>query len=114
MCIRDRLSSVLQDLRDTQVETNFANHLPDVQADTTRLRLLFRNLISNALEHGSSQKPPLVETDTDGDFVSVTITDYGSGIPSEHLDKITEPFYRADPSRARATGGFGLGLHSVS
>ena len=109
--IKELLSSVLQDLRDSHVETNFANHLPDVQADTTRLRLLFRNLISNALEHGSGQKPPLVETDTDGDFVSVTITDYGSGIPSEHLDKITEPFYRADPSRARATGGFGLGLH---
>ena len=109
--IEELLNTVLQDLRHSQIETHFATHLPDIQADATRLRLLFRNLINNALEHGSNHKPPLVKAVADGDFISVTITDYGRGIPAEHLDKITEPFYRADPSRARATGGFGLGLH---
>ncbi|HAC87428.1 MAG TPA: sensor histidine kinase, partial [Gammaproteobacteria bacterium] len=37
--------------------------------------------------------------------------DHGEGIPEKHLSQITEPFYRADSSRQRNTGGFGLGLY---
>ena len=37
--------------------------------------------------------------------------DQGPGIAPEHLAKITQPFYRADPSRHRNTGGYGLGLY---
>ena len=39
------------------------------------------------------------------------VEDHGPGIPAEHIDHVTEPFYRADPARARSTGGFGLGLY---
>jgi two-component system phosphate regulon sensor histidine kinase PhoR len=39
------------------------------------------------------------------------VEDFGEGIAPEHLEKITDPFYRADPSRQRGTGGFGLGLY---
>ena len=38
------------------------------------------------------------------------VTDHGRGIPQEALDRITEPFYMVDKSRARAQGGAGLGL----
>ena len=47
------------------------------------------------------------------DFTSAykfTVTDHGSGIPKEALDRLTEPFYMVDKSRARAQGGAGLGL----
>ena len=37
--------------------------------------------------------------------------DQGVGIEPEHLPRITEPFYRPDPSRQRKTGGYGLGLY---
>ena len=41
----------------------------------------------------------------------IAVQDYGPGIPAEHLEHVTEPFYRADPARSRATGGVGLGLY---
>ncbi|MEM7259866.1 MAG: HAMP domain-containing sensor histidine kinase [Pseudomonadota bacterium] len=93
------------------VTTQFAADLPALQADATRLRLLLRNLISNALKHGESDQPPQVTIKADNTAIHIAVSDYGGGIEAEHLARLTEPFYRADPSRARATGGFGLGLH---
>jgi len=43
-------------------------------------------------------------------FVEVSVSDTGSGIPPEHLPHLFERFYRVDPSRARSTGGSGIGL----
>ena len=43
--------------------------------------------------------------------IRISVQDHGPGIPPEHIDNVTEPFYRADPARARATGGIGLGLY---
>ena len=48
-----------------------------------------------------------------GNTVELSVTDTGRGIPATHLPHIFERFYRADPARARATGGAGLGLAIV-
>ena len=45
----------------------------------------------------------------DGDAV-VEVTDQGPGLPTAELERVFEPFYRAEPSRNRETGGMGLGL----
>ncbi len=109
---KDLITSVIHELRGSQeVETDFAIGQFEIDADTTRLRLLLRNLISNALYHGQSEKPPLVRVTGDDSNQTIAVVDYGRGIPKEVIDKVTEPFFRADPSRARTTGGFGLGLH---
>lgn len=106
------VTSVIQELRNEgSVNSEFVTPLPSVNADAARLRLLLRNLISNAHHHGAGDNPPLVKVASSDTDLTISVIDYGSGIPAEHLDKITEPFYRADPSRTRATGGFGLGLH---
>lgn len=106
------VTSVIQELSaEGEVDAKFGAELPDVNADTARLRLLLRNLISNALDHGESENSPLVTVACDNNNLTISVIDYGRGIAAEHLSRITEPFYRADASRTRSTGGFGLGLH---
>jgi len=111
--LKDLLSTVLSDFKDSRIACNFADNLPLIEADTTRLRLLFKNLINNALEHGAKEPPPELTVKQNSDSIFVTVTDYGKGISKQHLQRLTEPFYRTDASRARSTGGFGLGLHIV-
>lgn len=78
--------------------------------DKLRVRLLITNLLNNAIRHGQAE-PILVEVSFDKDRVILKVIDHGEGIPEKHLSQITEPFYRADSSRQRNTGGFGLGLY---
>jgi len=111
--LKDLLSTVLSDFKDSRIACNFTDNLPSIKADTTRLRLLFKNLINNALEHGAKEPPPELTVKQNSNSIFVTVTDYGKGISKQHLQRLTEPFYRTDASRARATGGFGLGLHIV-
>jgi signal transduction histidine kinase len=74
------------------------------------LKRAFTNLIENALKYGHCAKVSLEAT---ADNVVVTIHDEGPGIPVEHQDKVFLPFYRVEGSRARSTGGSGLGLSIV-
>jgi signal transduction histidine kinase len=84
----------------------------DGEYDATRVRLLVRNLIENALRHSPpSAKPVEVSFGRESDRVFLQIKDHGEGISTEDLERVTEPFYRADPARSRHTGGFGLGLY---
>ena len=74
------------------------------------LKRAFTNLIENALKYGHRANVSLEAT---ADTVLVTIRDEGPGIPVEHQDKVFLPFYRVEGSRARSTGGSGLGLSIV-
>ena len=80
--------------------------------DEVRLRLVVKNLIENALRYSPPDAPPVeVELDFKPGLVIFRVRDHGPGIPKEHLPRVTEPFYRADPARSRSTGGLGLGLY---
>jgi signal transduction histidine kinase len=78
-----------------------------VGARPTALRRALGNLIDNALKYGSEVTVELAET---REHVAVRVCDRGPGIPAQHLDKVTYPFYRVESSRNRGTGGAGLGL----
>jgi signal transduction histidine kinase len=83
-----------------------------VRADPTRLRLLLRNLIDNALRHGAgAAEPPTVflRRETDGQ-VALGVRDHGPGVAAEQLSELGQAFYRPDGARTRTTGGVGLGL----
>jgi len=80
--------------------------------DEARIGLLLKNLISNALRY-SQPEDGLVElaiAATDSEVV-VTVTDHGPGLSEGQAARIGEPFYRDDASRARESGGTGLGLY---
>ena len=78
--------------------------------DRARVQQVLSNLLDNALGH----TPPggSVTFDArrvDGETI-IGVRDTGDGIAAEHLPHVFDRFYRADPSRSRATGGAGLGL----
>ncbi|MBM4188854.1 MAG: HAMP domain-containing protein [Gemmatimonadetes bacterium] len=82
-------------------------------ADLDAVRQVLRNLFENAIRHTAPDGRVTVSARPDGEFVRLSVTDTGTGIPSDHVPRIFERFYRVDPSRARAEGGTGLGLAIV-
>jgi signal transduction histidine kinase len=87
--------------------------LPAVEADQERVAQVLRNLLTNAITHTPGAGEIAVAAERDGALVSISVRDTGAGIAPEHLPYLFERFYRADASRARATGGTGLGLAIV-
>lgn len=75
-----------------------------------QLRLLFSNLILNALQHSPEGSEVRAIVRTDRHSTELRIEDDGSGIEPEVLPHVFDRFYRSDPSRSRKTGGTGLGL----
>jgi len=87
--------------------------MPLVEIDPARIGQVLHNLLGNALVHTPEGGAVTVKAERVGREVVVSVCDTGSGIPPEHLPHIFERFYRVDPSRARATGGSGIGLAIV-
>lgn len=86
--------------------------LPDAALDRARMRLLLRNLMDNALRHnGTAPQAVQVRLARDGDGLLLCVRDFGRGVDEASLAHLAEPFFRADASRERATGGVGLGLY---
>lgn len=82
-------------------------------ADAEDLELVWVNLIENALRHSPAASAVVVTAAPLAGApgkLAVTVSDQGAGIPASELPHLFERFHRADPSRARQTGGFGLGL----
>ena len=80
--------------------------------DEARVTLLLKNLLSNALRYSPADAAPVkLGVSREGDELLFVVHDDGPGIPQEQVEHIGEPFYRGDPSRARQTGGTGLGLY---
>ncbi len=93
---------------------NVVNHCGPLSAniDDARVTLMLKNLLSNALRYSPESAGAIeFEVDRDGEDLVFTVSDHGPGIPAEQADRISEPFYRGDPSRTRDTGGTGLGLY---
>lgn len=71
------------------------------------LTRVMQNLIDNALKFGSEAR---IEIEDSDERLLIRVLDNGPGLPDELLEKVFEPFFRAETSRNRETGGSGLGL----
>lgn len=85
-----------------------------IVGDEQRIRQVVANLLSNARTHTPMATPLKVAVRIDGDDARFTVADRGPGMSVEHAARVFERFFRADPSRARASGGSGLGLSIVA
>jgi two-component system OmpR family sensor kinase/two-component system sensor histidine kinase BaeS len=92
------------------LRTEARETLPPVEADEQRIAQVLFNLMSNALRHTPRGGTITTSAELRDGRVLVSVRDTGTGIAPEDLPHVFERFYRADRSRARATGGSGLGL----
>jgi len=93
------------------VHCEAAAELPPVSMDRGRVEQVLHNLVENAVTHTpEGGAVTLSAALADVGFVRVSVADAGPGMERDALNAVFERFYRLDPSRARATGGAGLGL----
>lgn len=102
-------ASILASGKDLQVELG-PNPPATVRADRIRLRQLLRALVSNAVRYTDPGGTIRIGSEAGAGGVTIRIEDTGIGIPSEHLPRIFDRFYRVEASRSRDQGGSGLGL----
>lgn len=79
----------------------------------TEIKSACSNLIANAIAYTPSEGEIHICWQRKGSQMCFTVTDNGPGIKPEHINRLTERFYRVDKSRSRNTGGSGLGLAIV-
>jgi PAS domain S-box-containing protein len=84
-----------------------------VLADGDALHQILTNLFDNSLRYTGPGGRIVCRSRSESGGIAVSVSDNGSGIIHEHLPRIFERFYRADPSRSREEGGTGLGLAIV-
>jgi signal transduction histidine kinase len=86
---------------------------PAIWADPTAVRQVLANLVDNAVRYTPAGGTVMISTRRVDGGVWLSVRDTGIGIAAEHLPRIFERFYRADPGRSREAGGTGLGLAIV-
>lgn len=99
---------------DKDISLNYDGGSPvSVIADDESINRILRNLLDNAHKYTERGGTVNVTCQVTGSQASLTVEDTGIGIPAESVEYIFERFYRVDKSRARASGGSGLGLSIV-
>jgi two-component system osmolarity sensor histidine kinase EnvZ len=106
------LAVLLQGIAEEQADLGreVAFHGPEhatIQARPLSLKRAIANIVENAVKYGTKAD---IELRLEGKAASVSVSDDGPGIPESLRERVFEPFYRAEASRNRETGGVGLGL----
>ncbi len=96
--------------RKIKMTTHFTENEVFVMGDSQRLSQVLVNLLSNAIQHTLPEHEITTKVDIKKQTASVSVTNYGTYIPNEDLERIFERFYRLERSRNRDQGGSGLGL----
>jgi two-component system, OmpR family, sensor kinase len=108
-CVSDaRAASPDRDITVDRAET------ADVLGDDHQLHQVLHNLLNNAARHTPPEAQIRVRLAADDGYATLAVADDGPGLEPDVAAQVFEPFYRADKSRARETGGAGLGLAIVA
>ena len=90
-----------------------ANQTLALVASNQELHSAFGNLVGNAVRYTPDGGSISIKWEEKNQEAIFSVTDTGLGIEQQHIDRLTERFYRVDRSRSRGTGGTGLGLSIV-
>jgi two-component system phosphate regulon sensor histidine kinase PhoR len=102
------------DEKEVALSERLPEGLPRVRGDRDRLRQVLSNLVDNAVKYNTEGGAVEVAARRmPGGDVKVYVVDDGVGVEPEHVERLTERFYRVDQSRSRRQGGTGLGLAIV-
>lgn len=96
--------------RHISVNVVLEENLPYVYADPERLKQIVLNLVSNALRYTPDGGSVTLTASSDPHYFILEVKDTGIGMSQEDLKHLFDRFYRSDYSRARETGGTGLGM----
>jgi two-component system phosphate regulon sensor histidine kinase PhoR len=110
---------------EVSLNKSFPTKLPAVLGDFNELSQVLYNIISNAIKYGGKGKEVKIKIGVTKEIpknhfkynmeeaVYLSVSDQGEGISKEHIERLTERFYRIDKSRSKKLGGTGLGLAIV-
>lgn len=117
------VASLISDVvEESKLSTWFTNHEITLQINTDaklkgdlqEIHSVISNLINNAVKHTDpGSKITVIWKERDDEKLQFIVEDSGQGIAPEHIDRLTERFYRVDAGRSREKGGTGLGLSIV-
>ena len=114
--LEDLLSSSAEAVRpraaakDINLAVNIETGLPDLEVDGSRISQVIGILLENAITHTPEGGRVTLSGNVSEGQATISAADTGPGIAPDDLARVFDRFYRADPSRTRATGGSGLGL----
>jgi two-component system, OmpR family, phosphate regulon sensor histidine kinase PhoR len=115
--IRELVLDIVDSLEDVastqqvQLTSRLADELPPAVGDVRHIRQVLENLVANALKYTNpGGHVEVIVRESHLNNLKISVADDGIGISDEHLDRVTERFFRVDTSRSRSAGSTGLGL----
>ncbi len=81
-----------------------------IEGDKNRIGQVLTNFITNAIKYSPNADEILIDTQKEGDFLKVYVTDFGIGIPEKKIDKVFDRFFRVEETSSEFSG-LGLGLY---
>jgi len=95
------------------LKLHITDKLPKVKADEEKIAWVVNQLIENAIKFTPAKGQIIISANQENEFIKVSVTDSGIGIPKEKIPEIFEPFHQLDGTSTRRYGGTGLGLALV-
>ncbi|WP_245725205.1 ATP-binding protein [Nitrosomonas halophila] len=111
--LQEDLAAFMHDFTNKQISVKWINHLTrplSINADPDRLSQLFRNLLTNSLNHTDPGGRVEITIQRLADRLVIELADSSPGVSGQDIQHLFDRFYRVDPSRNRHLGGAGLGL----
>jgi two-component system sensor histidine kinase CpxA len=81
-----------------------------IQGNAELLRRAIENVLRNAIRFAHDSSQVILQVEDNAGSTTISVRDFGPGVPEEFLSRIFDPLFRVDESRDRAAGGIGLGL----